>query len=131
MKKLSQIIILLVITATLLSACSTPDTVTQAPASPTQPAEVTNLPTQAQQSTPVAPVEPPAPAPTEPPVVAISGQTLMEERCGSCHAIERVTGKTGTFEDWGKIVDRMITHGAKLTDEERAILVQFLADTYK
>jgi len=131
MKKLIQILLLLVLSAILLSACSTPDTVTQAPASPTQPAEATNLPTQSEQSTPVAPVAPPAAAPEEPQVTVISGQTLMEERCASCHAIERVTGKTGTFEDWGKIVDRMITHGAKLTDEERAILVQFLADTYK
>ena len=131
MKKILQILILLVLTTTLLSACSTPETVTQAPAEPTPLVEATTQATQAEEAAPIAPVEPPAAAPEEPQVTAISGQTLMEERCGECHAIERVTSKTGTLEDWGKIVDRMITHGAKLTDEERAILVQFLADNYK
>lgn len=131
MKKIIQALLLLIMTATLLSACSTQETVTLAPVEATPVTAATTPPTQAEQATPVAPVSPPAAAPDEPPVAAISGQTLMEERCASCHALAKVTGKTGTLEEWGKIVDTMISRGAKLTDDERAILVQFLADTYK
>ncbi len=131
MKKIIRILILLVLTATLLSACGTPETVTQAPAEPIPLPEATSLPTQVEEAAPAAPVEPPAAAPAEPQVSAISGQTLLEERCASCHSVEKVTRETGTYEEWDKIVDTMISRGAKLTDEERAVLVQFLADTYK
>ena len=131
MKKIIQILVLIILTATMLSACSTPETVTQAPAEPTPLTEATSLPTQAEQAAPIAPIEPPSAAPVEPQVTAISGQTLLEERCGKCHAIEKATRETGTFEEWEKIVDNMISRGAQLTDEERVILVQFLADNYK
>ena len=78
-----------------------------------------------------APAQPPAAAPVDPQTGAIDGQTLLEERCVTCHTIENVTSETGTYEEWEIIVNRMILKGANLTDEEKAILLQFLADNYK
>ncbi len=45
-------------------------------------------------------------------------------RCTVCHGPNRWEGKQFTPEQWKEIVDRMITHGAKLSDEEyKRILV--------
>jgi PBP1b-binding outer membrane lipoprotein LpoB len=56
MKKIIQILVLIILTATMLSACSTPETVTQAPAEPTPLTQATSLPTPAEQAAPIAPI---------------------------------------------------------------------------
>ena len=35
-----------------------------------------------------------------------------------------------TAEEWGKTVTRMVSKGAKLTNEEQQVLVDYLAKTY-
>lgn len=59
------------------------------------------------------------------------GKTLLEERCASCHSVEKTTRRTGTAAEWDKIVSEMIQRGANLTEDEKTILVQYLAVTYK
>ena len=59
------------------------------------------------------------------------GKTLLEERCASCHSVEKTTRRTGTAAEWDKIVTEMIQRGANLTEDEKTILVQYLAATYK
>ena len=60
-----------------------------------------------------------------------SGDAIMNQQCTACHGLSRITSTKASLEQWQAIVDRMILNGAKLTDAEKEILVQYLADNYK
>lgn len=62
---------------------------------------------------------------------ALDGATLLQERCTVCHSLDKVTREKETSDGWTSIVDEMIGKGAKLSAEEKAILIDFLAETYK
>ncbi len=59
------------------------------------------------------------------------GANLLEERCSVCHPSSRPKSKQKTPEQWETTVNRMMGKGAKLSEEERAILLDFLSKTYK
>lgn len=95
----------------------------QSPASPgsAYPA-ATGEPTQP------TPTEKPGAYPAPPPDV----EKLLAERCGAtCHNLDRVKSAKKTEAEWRTTVDRMIAKGAKLTAEEAAALVRFLAKVYQ
>ena len=58
------------------------------------------------------------------------GQVLMEERCTGCHSLGRVQSAQKTREAWTATVDRMIGYGTQLSDAERLLLLDYLAETY-
>lgn len=105
MKKALLIFVALLLLVLLLTACSQSKT-------PTQPA-VSNTQDVSAQQTP-----------------SIDGKTLLDTRCTVCHSTTRITQKKGTYDEWGQIVTTMISRGAVLTEEEKVILVQYLADNY-
>ncbi|MDH3870108.1 MAG: hypothetical protein OET55_06045 [Desulfuromonadales bacterium] len=59
------------------------------------------------------------------------GANLLEERCSVCHPTSRPKSKQKTPEQWETTVNRMMGKGAKLTEEEKVILLDFLSKTYK
>ena len=59
------------------------------------------------------------------------GSSLLEERCSVCHPSSRPKSKQKTPEQWEATVNRMMGKGAKLTEEEKTILLDFLSKTYK
>ena len=59
------------------------------------------------------------------------GATLLETRCSICHSPARAKSKQKTPKQWEATVSRMMTKGAKLTPEEKTILVDYLSKTYK
>lgn len=65
------------------------------------------------------------PGPTLPP------ETLLESRCAGCHGLDRVRSAHKTPAEWEQAVRRMRAKGARLSDEEAALLVSYLAATYK
>jgi hypothetical protein len=72
----------------------------------------------------------PEPAqPVEEPV-SIDGEALLEDRCSGCHALSRVTTASKSRDEWQENVVRMVNIGAELNEEEQAILVDYLAQTY-
>lgn len=138
MNRIFKLLILTILAISILSGCASPEPapaaqptspVLEATDSPQEPAAATEAPEPTSNAP--APAEPPAAAPIDPEAAAISGQTLLEERCVTCHTLENAVSVTGTFEDWEIIVDRMIQRGAVLTDEEKAILLEFLVENYK
>lgn len=135
MKKLILTSILMVFLLVLLSACGKAETPAPTAAVETPLQQATAIPTQApvEPTTPAAEPQTDAPGLQQPPPVAptIDGRELLESRCATCHALSRTTNATGTLEEWDAIVTRMIAKGANLTPEEKAILVQYLAETYK
>ena len=59
------------------------------------------------------------------------GATLLEQRCSVCHSSERPKSKHKTAEQWDATVTRMVEKGAKLTAEEKQVLVDYLSKNYK
>jgi hypothetical protein len=59
------------------------------------------------------------------------GAALLEERCSVCHPSARPKSKQKAPEQWDATVSRMMGKGAKLSEEEKTILVEHLSSTYK
>jgi hypothetical protein len=62
---------------------------------------------------------------------AIDAVALLEDRCASCHGLNRVTNVGYTRAEWQEVVTRMIKHGAVLNAAEEVALVDHLAENYK
>jgi len=76
------------------------------------------------------------PAATQPPAsggaaAAVDGKTLLEQRCVSCHSLDRATRSRGNADQWNRTVNDMVNKGAQLTADEQKVLVAYLAETYK
>jgi cytochrome c5 len=97
------LIIVLVVATGLLAACGGP------------------APTEA--------VEPTQEEPTAQPPSG-NGAALSGERCTICHGVERTTQAQKTRDEWEQTVTRMVGHGAELTEDEQATLIEYLAATY-
>ncbi len=61
---------------------------------------------------------------------ATDGAALLQERCTVCHNTDRITQAQKTNTAWDTTVTRMISKGAQLTDQEKTVLVDYLAATY-
>jgi cytochrome c5 len=111
-----RLIVALAVAAGLLVACGGPER-TEPPgeAQPTAP------PTEALQEEEEEPA-------AQPP--AGDGAALLEERCTACHGLDRTTSARKTREDWEKTVVRMVSKGAQLSEDEQAILIDYLTQTY-
>jgi hypothetical protein len=119
----------------LLAACCPVTSESPSELEPT--AELTEKeapPTQAPTDIPeptaaMSPLESPLESPIESPT-PLDGQVLLQERCATCHGLERIAGASKSREEWEVTVDRMIDKGAELSAEERDVLVGYLTETY-
>ena len=57
---------------------------------------------------------------------APDGKAVMEDRCGSCHGLEKVTKASKDRAGWQTTVSRMMGKGAALNEEEKAALIDYL-----
>lgn len=108
-KRSNQTILILVaawlaMMAVLMSCDSGPPQPTQAPSSATAPQAETR---------------------------ALDGAALLETRCSTCHNADRPKKVKKTRDQWEQTVTRMIGKGAQLTEVEKTVLVEYLAQTYK
>lgn len=138
MNKALKYLLLSTLLLVFVSACATVEPTTAGqPTSTSQeetlPAQVEPASTLAADATTAAPapVQPPIAAPADPSISASEAQALLDGRCKRCHTLQRVTSFKGDLAAWDLIVNDMITRGADLSDEEKAILLQFLAENYK
>jgi cytochrome c5 len=60
----------------------------------------------------------------------LDGEALLEARCSDCHSADRARQVTKTRDGWDQSVSRMIDKGAQLTEAEKAVLVDYLTETY-
>lgn len=58
------------------------------------------------------------------------GRALLQERCTTCHNLNRVQRKIGKYstEAWDEYVVRMQKKGARVTDSEKDVIVKFLSN---
>jgi hypothetical protein len=54
--------------------------------------------------------------------------TLMRERCTECHSLGRALSGEHDQAGWESVVFRMQGYGAELTNEERTLIVDYLAE---
>jgi mono/diheme cytochrome c family protein len=58
------------------------------------------------------------------------GKQVLEVICSSCHNLDRITSKNYDKDAWEGIVTSMKDKGAELTDEDIAVLVDYLAKNF-
>lgn len=54
------------------------------------------------------------------------GKAFAAENCSGCHSIELVTAQRKSPEEWKEVVNRMISNGDALTDEQYNEVVSYL-----
>lgn len=59
-----------------------------------------------------------------------AGKPIVERMCSSCHALKVVTSKRASPQQWGQLVDQMVSRGAEGTDEEIETVVEYLSKNF-
>jgi hypothetical protein len=59
---------------------------------------------------------------------APSPMGILEKKCYTCHNINIVLKAKKNQDEWESTLDRMVDYGAKLDNEEREILIEFLTE---
>ena len=68
---------------------------------------------------------PATPTPTEHP-----GKALVTSRCATCHAIGVIENARNTQAGWQGTVDRMIINGAKIDENQKTQIIDYLAVSF-
>lgn len=55
---------------------------------------------------------------------------LVQRACTTCHAAAQVVARRRTGHEWQEVVDKMIEHGAKVSDAEYDKIVGYLTKNY-
>jgi transcriptional regulator of nitric oxide reductase len=71
-----------------------------------------------------------APTVTPAATTILDGATLVQERCSVCHPVARIERTKYSAADWQTIVGMMISRGAKLTPEEKTVVVNYLSTNF-
>ncbi len=58
------------------------------------------------------------------------GKETVQKVCGGCHGAEVIVPKGMSRQEWSQVIARMITRGAKGTDEEFAQVLDYLAANF-
>jgi mono/diheme cytochrome c family protein len=61
---------------------------------------------------------------------APASRSTFEKVCGACHPIETATAQRRSRAQWQENINSMIAKGAKATDEEFAVVLEYLATQY-
>lgn len=68
---------------------------------------------------------------TNPQASAGQGDVIMQSVCTVCHSSDRIINSHKTQAEWETTVNRMIGHGAVVSDSDKVILLLYLSETYK
>lgn len=58
------------------------------------------------------------------------GEKVVERACLTCHAARIVMNKRASEDEWAEEVDKMVSRGAILTDDETDQVIEYLATHY-
>ena len=58
------------------------------------------------------------------------GRELVRDICSLCHELDRLKTQELTAEEWATEIKGMISEGAPVTDEEFALIVEYLAKNF-
>jgi hypothetical protein len=60
----------------------------------------------------------------------VDAKTLFEKKCTTCHSADRAKSLKKTNEEWTKTVTRMKVKTASITNDEAAMIIDYLTKTY-
>lgn len=63
-------------------------------------------------------------------LVQAPGRPLVQRACTTCHAAAQVVASRRSGHEWQEVVDRMVEHGAKLSNAEYNKIVGYLTKYY-
>lgn len=55
------------------------------------------------------------------------GQALVETKCSTCHGLPQVNNAKYTRATWESTVDRMVMAGMQIPDDQKALIIDYLA----
>lgn len=58
------------------------------------------------------------------------GKEIVESSCGVCHDVDTAIGTRRTKAAWQEAIDAMVNRGARVTDEEITIIVEYLTNYF-
>lgn len=58
------------------------------------------------------------------------GARFINKKCALCHTTKRIYKSKRTDKEWEEIIERMIRHGAKLSDSEKQEVLNYLKQKY-
>jgi competence protein ComEA len=61
------------------------------------------------------------------PLPAAPAKKVVEAVCGACHDVDTAVGERRTKAGWRAAVDVMVNRGARATDEELGLVIEYLA----
>lgn len=69
----------------------------------------------------------PEPEPTPGEATGLDGGALLEEKCTTCHNLDRVWAEDADAVTWAAIIDEMIAKGVQVSDDEAAAIAEYLS----
>lgn len=78
----------------------------------------------------VALSEPPSKSTDPQEVPEKEGKELVQRACGQCHSFDVVISQPHSREEWTEVVARMIGNGARLSDDEYNLIIDYLSTHY-
>ena len=81
----------------------------------------------------VVPTEPAAVVQTEPAEALTDAEmeALIAEKAHDQHTLDFILSKDMTAEEWSETLDRMIGYGAKISPEEKTMIIEWLVNRNK
>jgi len=113
----------------ILGACAPqaqPETPAASEAQPAAATEAMPEPTQAPAATEAMPEPTAATEMAEPAAPEMDVEALIIEKVAGNHDVERIFNAVKTREEWEETLDRMIGYGAKISEEEKQIMIDYL-----
>lgn len=107
-----------------LTACSPSAAATQPASVPATEEVATAIVVETQAILPSAEVQVTETTAAETP--AIDVDALIREKLQNHHSIDRVYAAVKTREEWNTTLSRMISYGAKISEEEKQIIIDYL-----
>ena len=111
-RQLFAILAVSLVAIMVLGACS----------SGVEPTTVQEVPTQVQE-VPTAVQETPAQSLTD-----AEMEALIAEKAHDQHTLDFILGQDKTAEEWSETLDRMIGYGAKISPEEKILIIECLVN---
>ncbi|NJD03855.1 MAG: hypothetical protein FIA99_14930 [Ruminiclostridium sp.] len=62
---------------------------------------------------------------------ATDGESILKSSCTKCHDLDKIKDAKKTRDEWQTTIKDMIEAGAKVSDEQKPILLDYLAKNYK
>lgn len=64
------------------------------------------------------------------PFPPLPGSDLTAQTCTRCHGAEVITKRGRTPEEWRRMVELMIRFGAKVSDDDKPVIIDYLSQAF-